>query len=118
VPILFNLPEGQLEELAKRMQTVSVSAHEVIFEAGDPGTRPAFIRLRQPPHLLSNCQYTFIPVGYPLTSPHLTSWLSLPPPLTHLYPPQSPSSFAAVTARTKPNTNLLSTHVASFTPHA
>ena len=37
VPILFNLPEGQLQELAKRMQTLSVAAGEVIFKTGDPG---------------------------------------------------------------------------------
>ena len=43
VPILFNLPEGQLQELAKRMQTLSVAAGEVIFKTGDPGGAQAFL---------------------------------------------------------------------------
>ena len=39
VPVLFNLPEGRLQELSARMQTCSVAAGQVIFSAGDPGMR-------------------------------------------------------------------------------
>lgn len=37
VPILFNLAEDKLQELAKRMETVSVKAQDVIFKVGDQG---------------------------------------------------------------------------------
>ena len=37
VPILFNLPEPQLQELASRMHTTTVAAEQVIFHVGDPG---------------------------------------------------------------------------------
>ena len=37
VPILFNLAEDKLQELAKRMTTVSVKAQDIVFKAGDQG---------------------------------------------------------------------------------
>ena len=37
VPILFNLAEDKLQELAKRMATASVKAEDVIFKVGDQG---------------------------------------------------------------------------------
>ena len=40
VPILFNLAEDKLQELAKRMSTISVKAEAAIFKAGDQG-RPS-----------------------------------------------------------------------------
>lgn len=39
VPILFNLPEDKLQELARRMTTSSVKMYDVIFKAGDQGTQ-------------------------------------------------------------------------------
>jgi hypothetical protein len=58
VPILFNLPEGQLEELAKRMQTVSVAAAEIIFKSGDPGAPPPYVQpLSTPIHWSSQSRW-------------------------------------------------------------
>lgn len=37
VPILFNLGESKLQELAKRMKAQVVAAEQVIFRTGDPG---------------------------------------------------------------------------------
>lgn len=37
VPILFNLSETQLKDLAARMKTMSAKADQIIFEEGDEG---------------------------------------------------------------------------------
>lgn len=40
VPILYNLAEDKLQELARCMSSSSAKAEEVIFKAGDQGEPP------------------------------------------------------------------------------
>lgn len=56
VPILFNLAEDKLQEMAKRMSTASVKAQDVIFREGDQGMEPHRQGVKRHVGLLSSLQ--------------------------------------------------------------